>query len=613
MACLTPLGIDKLKEMLSTNGTKLSQLARMETVARKAKITEAMGKENTDYINYEIEKRLISKTTKPLMNWVEREVTAPKQRADILKRVGKLVASIKDENSLKLLTNKKSRDALLEDLIAHKLGVGVTQEETATIMDLALNADTARKEITEVANAKTDYGKAYSLMARNVDEAQALKDAGITKAQYDKITEQRITAGTEIAKYMDYMDKLKQDAGALKKEDFTRDKSWWETYKKISSEVFNSVRSVMASGELGFIFRQGLKTLYYDPKTWGRNSLEAIQNAGKSFKNINFKATVMAEIMTRPNYLSGHYAEAKLAINTIEDYYQNSWIERIVAGDRPNFLQTAGQVYKKFSEDTYLTFMFKTRADLFDAHWEKLQDAGVGYEGMGEFFNNLTGRGTGVIGGKGNKKGFGEYFMFAPKYTQSQMNSFTKMFSEKNPTLRMEYFKNTASLLAGTATILALGALFGFEPELDPRSTKFGRIVFPNGYVMDITGGLTTYTALVSRIATGKSKSGKGKVYELGGYGRDNATDLILRFLTSKGSPQVSIFTSMMNRELFGGKEITPASFTASLAPIFGQEAYDDLTDENIEAFEKLMLVSGAFFGLSSWHPDNFKKGRKRK
>jgi len=103
MACLTPLGIDKLKEMLSTNGTKLSQLARMETVARKAKITEAMGKENTDYINYEIEKRLISKTTKPLMNWVEREVTAPKQRADILKRVGKLVASIKDENSLKAI------------------------------------------------------------------------------------------------------------------------------------------------------------------------------------------------------------------------------------------------------------------------------------------------------------------------------------------------------------------------------------------------------------------------------------------------------------------------------------------------------------------------------
>jgi len=604
MACLTPLGIEKLKKMISTNGSKLSQLSKMETTKRKETIESFMGKDNVDYVNYEIEKRLISKTTKPLRNWVEKTVTSPKLKSDILKRVGKLEGAIRDEGSLRLLAGNKARDTLIEDLIAHKLGVAVTQEETGVIMDLAFKADQAREEITKVANSKTKYGKAYNLMSKGVSQEEALEDSGISQKEYDEITEKRIEAGVELYKYTDYMDKLKQEADALKKSDFS--KNWMEATKKLGNEIKESVRSVLASGELGFIFRQGLKAMYKDPKIWARNSLDAVNNAIKGAKNINFKANVMAEIMTRPNYLSGHYAEAKLAINTIEDYYQNSWINRVMETDKPNFIQNLGQRYQKMSEDTYLAYLFKMRADLFDAHFDKLQEAGADYKGIGQFINNLTGRGEGKVAKRGSD------ILFSARYTQSQINSFTKMFTENNSKLRAEYLKNTGSLLAGIATVIGIMALFGVEPEDDPRSTKFGRVVFPNGYVMDISGGLTTYIVLMSRLLSGKIKTGSGKVKKLGSFGTPDAKGLISNFLFSKGAPQVSVATTLMNRELFGGKKLTAQSFAASLAPIFGQEAVEKLTDEEAEIFARIMLTISAFFGLSSYNPQTFKKTRSR-
>ncbi len=603
MPCLTPLGINKLKDMLTTDGSKLSQLARMETAKRKEVINKFMG-DNTDYVNYEIEKRLVAKTTESLKNWVEKEVTRPKVKSDILKRIGKLAESINDPKRLSLLTNEKARTKLIEDLIAHKIGVAVSQEEAGVIIELASEAETARKELTKIANAETKYGKAYNLTQRGISLEESLKESGITKAEYNKITEERIQKGLLIYKYVDYMDKVKNEAFALKKEDFTR--GWYEASLKTAKEVFDSFRAVLSSGELGFIFRQGLKSMYYNPKIWFRNSIESMSNAIKGFKNIDFKSTVMAEILTRPNYLSGHYKEAGLAINTVEDYYKNTYVERVIEADRPNIFQNLGQRYIKFSQDTYLIYLYKLRADMFDAHWDKLQESGVEYKKIGEFFNNLTGRGEGAF----QKKAGG--LMFAPKYVQSQINSFTKMFTETNPTIRMEYFKNFASMLAGTMTILYLSFLMGADIEKDPRSTNFGRITLPNGYIIDITGGLATYIILVSRIITGEKLTGKGKKVKLGSFGQEDAKDLIANFMFSKGSPAVSMTVALMNRELYGGKELTPASFAGSLMPIFGQEAYEKLTDDNIEALDKLLLTTSAFFGLSSYSPSAFDKRRTK-
>jgi hypothetical protein len=167
-------------------------------------------------------------------------------------------------------------------------------------------------------------------------------------------------------------------------------------------------------------------------------------------------------------------------------------------------------------------------------------------------------------------------------------------------------------MLGGTALIIGLASAMGAEVEDDPRSTKFGRVTFPNGYVMDFSGGLASYVVLMSRLLTGKKKTGKGKVRDLGSFGVENAQQLIANFAFSKGSPQVSLATALLNRELFGGEELTPTSLAASLMPIFGQEAYDKLTDEDTEALGKLLLTTSAFFGLSSYNPNDFDKKRSK-
>jgi hypothetical protein len=613
MACLTPYGIEKLKKMLTTKGSKLSELVRMESAKRKSVIEKHMGEENVEYINYSIEKKLVSKTTAPILNWAEKEITAPHQRADVLKRVGRLQDAINDKNSLELLTNDKAKEAYLEDLISHKIGISVTQEETAIIMDLALNADKARDDIKEIANTKTPYGKAHSLMARGYSEEEALKEAGTTKAEYKKVEDARAEAGAEVYKYTAFMDRMKQEADALKLADFGKSltSATWELKK----EVLESVRSIWASGDMGFLFRQGLKSLYKDPKVWAKNSLDAINNVIKGFKNVDFKAVVMAEIMTRPNYLSGHYQEAGLAINTVEDYYRNSWIERITDSETPNFFQNLGQRYMKMSQDTYLVYLYKMRADLFDAHFDKLQEAGAEYKGIGEFINNLTGRGSGMIAGQGGKTGIGSELFFSARYTQSQLNSFSKIASEKNATLKKEYIKNLASLVAGTASVLLMSSLMGFEVELDPKSTKFGRLILPDwlgGYVLDITGGLATIVVLLARIISRKTKTGKGEVKELGGFGRDNASDLVIRYFTNKGSPAMSIATTIIDDELYGGKELTTASFARSLTPIVEREITEKMTDEELNLAGKVLLSAFEYFGLGSYKPSSY-GGKKKK
>lgn len=603
MPCLTPTGIENFKKMLTTEGTKLSDLVKMDAKLRKSKIEEFMGKGMTDYINNKIEQKMTAKTKETLLNWVKKEVEPVRSSSDILKRI----SNIGDE-----LKSKQSMNVLLEDLVAHKIGVAITKEEAGTIFDLATKAEDARKEITAIASADKPYGKAYNLMKKGISEVDALKESGLSKQDYKKITDERIAKGVEVYKYVNFMHKIKGEALQLKKSDWT--KNWYVATGKLYKEIFDSFRAIMSSGDLGFIFRQGIKTLYYDPKTWKQNGLEAIDNAIKGAKNVDFKSLTMAEILTRPNYLSGHYREAGLAINTIEDYFENSFIERIMdakEGKKANILQEAGQRYIKFSQDTYLTYLYKTRADLFDAHWEKLHQSGAEYKAIGDFFNNITGRGRGIIGGgvSGNK-GFGEYFMFAPKYTQSQINTFTKIFSEKNKTLRLEYLKNFATFLAGTTTALYLASLMGAKIELDPRSTKFGRISLPNGYVLDIAGGLPAYIVLASRLKAGTKKP-NGAIVDTGDFG-NTAQDLISNFMFSKGNPQVSLAMSILNNKLYSGEKLTVQNQIASMMPILGQEVAGKLTDEQLSILEKIALSASAFFGISSYNANSNKQYKSK-
>lgn len=604
MPCLTPTGIEKLKEMFKSKGSGLGDLAQMDTATRKKIIAQFMGEENADFINYEIEKRLTAKSVEVLENWAKKEIMSPKEKTDVLKRIAKLESTLSDKNSLNLITNKESREIFLEDLIAHKIGVAVTQAEAGTIMELAKNANSARKELEKIASAKTNYGKAYNEIKQGKPQEQALKDNKISQAEYDKITKEREEKGLEIYKYVNFMQQTKDNINALKKSDFVN--NWWKALGKVPKEVFNTFRFSLASGELGAATRQGLGVLIKDPNIWKKNTREMLNNARAGLlDNTDFKSAVLAEIMTRPNYLSGFYKEAGLAINTVEDYAPSAWIERMINTDNPNIFQAIGQRYVKFSQDTFTAYAFQNRADLFDAYWTKLEQMGADYKEIGEYFNNLTGTGKGQIAEKASG------VMFAAKYTQSQVNMLTKIITANNPEIRWEYFKNFATMVGGTAALIFLSKLFGGEVEDDPRSTKFGRLVLPNGYVMDITGGKAAYVILLSRLVDKAFVSMKWKK-DTKYKGKANAQELLSRFMFSKAAPQISIPISILDQKLFGGEKMTLESFGQSLLPIFMQEAVEKFTDDDLEVFDKFMMTLGAFFGLSSYNPDDFDK-RKTK
>jgi len=611
MPCLTPSAKEKLRTLLSTEGTKLSDLAKMGTVKSKAILVDAMGKETGEWINYEIEKRKIMKTTESLKNFIKGEALGNKQKSDVLKRISKFADALNDPEKMKMVGTVGARNQLIEDVIAHKIGVAVTEEEAGIIMDLAKKAQSGREELAKTFKSNKKYAIAFTEIQKGTKKADALEKAGISQEQYDSVTEERAKHGANIYEYSQYMDALKQESYKLKASDWSE--NWYEASKKLVTQIIDTIpRYIQASGDMGAPTRQGQKAGYYDPRIWHKNNMELFNNAKNAIsKNLDFKSIVMAELLSRPNAIEGIYEKSGLAVQTLEDYYSNSLVEPLFdgkEGQKKNIFQEAGQRYNKFSQDTYLTYLYKLRADLFDAHVDTLEKAGAEYKEIGEFINNLTGRGEGAVAEKGRG------IMFAARYTQSQINSIGKIFDTQiSAPIRKAYIKNLASQSAGILTLVLLSTLFGGKPEEDMTSSNWGRIKLPNGYVFDVSGGVTSWVVLLARAVFQHKKTQKGKIRKLGDYGVERWDQLLWQQMVNKGSPAVSTVMSIFNRSLYGGKDLTFANFLWQQIPIVGQDITEKWSDEDLGVADKFLYSILSELGISGYNPEHFDKERRTK
>ncbi len=318
-----------------------------------------------------------------------------------------------------------------------------------------------------------------------------------------------------------------------------------------------------------------------------------------SFASKDKAYTAQKLIENRPNYplykQSGLFiaedVEGGARLNRQEELYmaQNNLLEKVPLG----IGKLAGG-----SQRAYTTFLNRLRADSFDAMAESLSRhrpvTDVEAKAIANFVNAATGRGNLQQGAVALNRIF-----FSPRYLASRFQllagqPFYKGTGRTRALIAQEY----AKALIGYAMFYTLAkmALPDSEIETDPRSSDAGKIRIGNTRV-DPLAGLQQATVLMSRVASGETKTLNGRVVPIRGedvpHGGSTVPDVIARFLRSKLAPIPGTAINIAAGENVVGEPVTPGSVIQGLTvPLAWQDVYKAMQDQGLARGTILALLS---------------------
>jgi hypothetical protein len=166
-----------------------------------------------------------------------------------------------------------------------------------------------------------------------------------------------------------------------------------------------------------------------------------------------------------------------------------------------------------------------------------------------------------------------------------------------------------AKALFGRAvlTAVAYGLSQGFgdddekEMELDPTSPNFMKFRF-KGTGFDITGGMRPYVNLISRLAMGYRKNGKGEIVPIVGedanpFTGDTDTE-VWRFIRNRANINLGLALDAIKRKTYDGDQMTLGIFSEQLLyPIMVQDTIDIFREHG--PVEGLAVWNMMFFGAA--------------
>jgi hypothetical protein len=306
-------------------------------------------------------------------------------------------------------------------------------------------------------------------------------------------------------------------------------------------------KAIKAAFDNSYIFRQGLKAAMRPAtnKIWRDNAIKSFGWAWKQFGGKHVMREIMADIVSRPNYINGKATKAKLSFGNPEEPFPSALPESI-----PFF----GKVYKA-SETAYAGQAYKTRMDIFDKMMEIGEKSNINLsdekqlQSIGRLVNSMTGRGH--IGKLEKNAELVNNVFFSLRYLKSNIDLLTMPVNPKEtPFVRKQAAINLLSAAMGTAAILAIAKILKPDSvELDSRSSDFGKIKIVNTR-FDVTGGASSLVVLASRLLQNSTKSATtGKINELGTdkFGSMTRKDVVYNFFEGKFSPIMGVATDLLN------------------------------------------------------------------
>jgi len=439
-----------------------------------------------------------------------------------------------------------------------------------------------RKEIAEKRGHKLEDVDVTIKEAKNITELAS--DVASTKKAINSGGD-RLEYGRARVAYEDYVDGLKIESERIKLVNYVKPPNWLSGLTSIAGFA----KSMKASFDNSVVLRQGLKTLFTEPKIWAKNSARTF---GDFWNSMTSKVSgkdamleVRAEVLSRENSINGLYKKHGLAVGVVEESFPTSAPEKI-----PLF----GDIFKG-SQDAFTAWQYRTRADVFDKYVEIAKKTDADISGLGVLVNSLTGRGD--IGGlEPIAKGLNNVF-FSPRFLKSNIDTLTGGVFNKGRSsfVKKKAAESTLKVIGGVASILAIAdAVSPGSVDFDPRTANFGKIKSGNTR-FDVNGGMASIVTLASRLI---SQSSKSSVTDLvtpinsQKFGSITGVDVLVSFFGNKLSPMAGLFRNLVRGHDFNRKRPTVLGEMNNLLTPLPLDNYLELRDDPHSAPLLLSLLA---------------------
>jgi len=519
--CIPPELVEQVKKL---------NITKMTSEERTQALSEVLGDDAGKNISVLYERTLLLKNQERAFEKFINDIDGVsiekklKMKENFQARVAEKNGIIKDEELL----------ALVKDTLDRKYDLEIPDDKVKKMFDIRNEIDVFKKD----AEGTVDGSEAKLAWGKKVVELSNL--VGDLKQVSQSIGGELKLAGQRIA-------------GKAK------DKEWFGMVGQVINEIGNVVlspalKSIKASLDNSVLFRQGLKVLSADPKTFAKQA----GNTWKMWGNVLSKDAMeemstafKADLVTRDLYQAA--VKAKLAIGVVEDFFPTNIVDKVPG---------LGNLFKA-SDEAFTMFSQGSRMDLFEKYVNIFKEANQGampdadmMKQFAKVANSTTGRGG--LGSMEASAGFLNKILFSARYQTANINTFRHAFTmtgEAGKIARTQAARHLA-LIGGVMTAIGTFTDVGWNP----KESTFGKARIPGTTKwVDLTGSLGSYFSVIVRV--------KDKI-ENPGY-KDTAWNVIIDFMKGKLAPVPGVGRDILEQRDYSGNKPTVASVAESLfAPI---------------------------------------------
>jgi hypothetical protein len=362
------------------------------------------------------------------------------------------------------------------------------------------------------------------------------------------------------------------------------------------SNLWDSARLIMTTGELSYILRQGKYAFMSRPIT-----------ASKAFAN-SFRALVMSEetamavdLETLQDPLAARAIKAGLPLSAAQNGLSRQ--DELIIGRWSHKIPIAN----RFSRAAQV-FLNKVRLDMWKAIRQSASKTGEPTieedRQYARLVREMTGRGglgkadaAAVVLGRA---------MFSPRFLASRVQLLVGHAAwSGTATSRKAVVKEYGRMLIGLGVYYSILAfLFGRDDDdkkrfwigMNPLSTDFGKVRLGDT-VLDPLAGLSQVAVFISRTLRGKKVTTAGKLLPIRGtevpYGGDKWSDVAARFAWSKAHPVVGALRNLFDGTDWQGEETNvPTEVGKFFAPITYVDIYMALKENDIDEGTAFALLA---------------------
>ncbi|MEA3224507.1 MAG: hypothetical protein U9Q07_01045, partial [Planctomycetota bacterium] len=386
-------------------------------------------------------------------------------------------------------------------------------------------------------------------------------------------------------------------------------------------DLLDLPRSLMATGELSAVLRQGAFYTFGHPRKASRATWDSIRAAFSR----RIDLALHDDLLKRPNHID--YVRGKLD-TTASDGPLSHREEVIRSRIASKLTQTEGWLWAPprwaaegvlGAERAFRSFLNTMRADLFDYMKNSVEASRPGT--WSESDAKVIANAANIFSGRGHLShsvGWGRVF-FAPRWVWSTVKVATgvpawKGDSATRKAVAKVYVRATLGMAAAHILRNAILSLMAgdddeHEPrvELDPRSSDFMKTRIGETRI-DSGRGIGQLVTLTARVAKGETKRSTGEIVSIRGedvpYGAGDTREVIHRFIDTKLAPLPSaVFDYMAGTNVVGEKATVGKIVGERLLPMTWRDIWDAEKELNVPQGTVVAIEAFLGTGLGTYGP----------